>query len=72
MNCPVCEEPSIDVTPPGKDSLVTKCANCGIFEISGTKLPLFSLMDQMNRGASLDNAKAKAVTGQIPMICHHD
>ena len=68
MNCPVCEHPATEISSRGRDVTIIDCVHCETFEISGTALRLFGLKDKMNRRASLDLARARALPDAMAII----
>lgn len=69
MLCPICREFANDATPSdGRDHKIVDCPSCGTYEISGTTIAIFEKTDEASRRAALDNAKARAGSGERPLV----
>lgn len=68
VSVPICRLPAKNLSPPNLDGVYVRCPKCGDYEISGTALSGFLLLDQSARPDALEKAKGFAKLGDIPSI----
>ena len=66
--CPICKLPGKNLSSPDLDGIYVRCLKCGDYEISGTAISSFLLLDQTARSDALEKAKRFAKLGGIPAI----
>ena len=73
MQCPVCDGPARDRTPPDYDGIVVSCNSCGNFQIAGSYLGKLRALEPSARNEVLRNAKhfARFASPSIDERCFH-
>ena len=71
MQCPVCDRPARDHTPPGFDGIVVGCNTCGNFDIANAYLDKLQALEPTARREALRKAKqfAKFARPSIDRPC---
>jgi hypothetical protein len=71
MQCPVCDGPARDHTPPGFDGIVVGCNTCGNYGIANAYLNQLRALEPAARREVLQKAKqlAKFARPSINKLC---
>jgi hypothetical protein len=68
VQCPVCNNPAVDIGPKGFDGKVLRCPECKDYEISGSFLLKFLAWSREDRTLALEKARQFATHGGRPSI----